>query len=271
MMSAIAEHGGIRPAAPGFGWIHATAIQSAGLPVATAIMTLVIWEWAVIAFHVPHVVLPPPSLIAKCVINHAGLLLTHALPTVLVSIVGFVIAVVLGSAVGIALMASRLLQNTVYPCILAFQLVPKIALAPLFIVWFGMGFESRFAFSAFISFFPIAVAMISGLESADRRMLLLCSSLHATPLRVLLHVRIPCAIPFLFAGMKIAITMAVIGTVVGEFISSRSGLGYLILNAASRMQTDLIFAAIIVLCAAGLTLYGLIAAGDRAMFRRFGS
>jgi NitT/TauT family transport system permease protein len=270
-MSAIAEHAGIRRLAPSFGSTHAAAIQSAGLPIATAIMTLAIWEWAVIAFHVPHVVLPPPSLITKCIFDRSGLLLTHLLPTVLVSIVGFVIAVVLGSALGIVIMASRLVRDTVYPCILAFQLVPKIALAPLFIVWFGMGFESRFAFSAFISFFPIAVAMVSGLENADRRILLLCSSLHARPLRVLLHVRIPSAIPFLFAGMKIAITMAVIGTVVGEFISSRSGLGYLILNAASRMQTDLIFAAITVLCATGLALYGLIAAGDRAMLRRFGS
>ena len=244
------------------------ALETVGLPVAAGVAILVAWEWAVWALHIPQVVLPSPGLVAQSIVANAGLLATHLVPTAVVIVVGFVLATLLGTAIGIAITASRLARDTVYPCVLAFQLIPKIALAPLFIVWFGMGLESRFAFSAFIGFFPIVVAMASGLEATDRRTLALCRSMNATPWRVLLHVRIPFAIPFLFAGMKIAMTMAVIGTVVGEFISSRSGLGYLILNAASRMQTDLILAAIVVLCAVGLVLYGLIEAADRVASRR---
>lgn len=252
-------------------WFSAgfATLRAVVLPVATGVAALITWEWAVWALHIPQVVLPSPSLVARSIVTNAGLLAVHLVPTAVVTVVGFVLAMLLGTAIGIAIALSRLARDTVYPCVLAFQLVPKIALAPLFIVWFGMGLESRFAFSAFISFFPIAVAMASGLEATDRRTLALCRSLNATPRRVLLHVRIPFAIPFVFAGMKIAITMAVIGTVVGEFISSRSGLGYLILNAASRMQTDLILAAIIVLCAVGLVLYGLIETADQITSRRF--
>lgn len=245
-------------------------LETAGLPLATGLAALAAWEWVVAALHIPQVVLPSPSLVGQSIVANAGLLATHLVPTALVIVVGFILATLLGTAIGIAVAASRLARDTLYPCVLAFQLIPKIALAPLFIVWFGMDLESRFAFSAFISFFPIVVAMASGLEATDRRTLALCRSLNATPLRVLLHVRIPFAIPFLFTGMKIAITMAVIGTVVGEFISSRSGLGYLILNAASRMQTDLILAAIVVLCAVGLVLYGLVELADRIASRRFG-
>ncbi len=249
--------------------VGVATLRAVVLPVATGVAALIAWEWAVWALHIPQVVLPSPSLVVHSVVANAGLLGAHLVPTAMVTVVGFVLAMLLGTAIGIAIAASRLARDMVYPCVLAFQFVPKIALAPLFIVWFGMGLESRFAFSAFISFFPIAVAMTSGLEATDRRTLALCRSLNATPRRVLLHVRIPFAIPFLFAGMKIAITMAVIGTVVGEFISSRSGLGYLILNAASRMQTDLILAAIVVLCAVGLVLYGLIEAADQITSRRF--
>jgi NitT/TauT family transport system permease protein len=251
-------------------WPTSAVLQSIGLPVATGIAFLAVWEWAVTALHVPQVVLPSPSLIAHAIIGNTGLLATHLIPTTLVAVVGFILAAIAGTAIAIAITASRLLRDTIYPCVLAFQLVPKIALAPIFIVWFGMGLESRFAFSAFISFFPIVVAMASGLEATDRRSLVLSRALNATPWRVLLHVRIPYALPFLLAGMKVAITMAVIGTVVGEFISSRSGLGFLILDAASRMQTDLIMAAIVVLCAVGLALYGVIEAADRIVHKRFG-
>jgi NitT/TauT family transport system permease protein len=117
----------------------------------------------------------------------------------------------------------------------------------------------------FISFFPVLVATGSGLEAMDASLAKLCRSLNASRFRVLMHVQLPTAIPFILSGMKVAITMAVIGTIIGEFISSQAGLGYLILNAASRAETDLIMASIVVLCACGLALYGLIEALDWAL------
>jgi NitT/TauT family transport system permease protein len=144
-----------------------------------------------------------------------------------------------------------------------FQLIPKIALAPLFIVWLGIGLPSRVTFSIFICFFPILIATATGLQSLPLDMLRLCRSVGASNWQILLSVRFPMALPFIFSGMKIAATLAIIGIVVGEFIASRAGLGYLILFASSRQQTDLSLACIAVLCAVGLLVYGLTALAER--------
>jgi NitT/TauT family transport system permease protein len=143
-------------------------------------------------------------------------------------------------------------------------------LAPLFIVWLGIGLPSRVTFSIFISFFPILVATAAGLQSVPRDMLRLCRSVGATDWQVLVSVRFPTALPYLFSGMKVAVTLAIIGIVVGEFIASQRGLGYLILFASSRLQTDLSLACILVLCIVGLILYGLVVLSERLFNRWFG-
>ena len=162
------------------------------------------------------------------------------------------------------------MNKAIYPNVVLFQLIPKIALAPLFIVWLGIGLSSRVTFSIFISFFPILVATAAGLQSVPRDMLRLCRSVGATDWQVLLNVRFPSALPFLFSGMKVAVTLAIIGIVVGEFIASQQGLGYLILFASSRQQTDLSLACILVLCAAGLMLYGAVVLCERVFKHWFG-
>jgi NitT/TauT family transport system permease protein len=162
------------------------------------------------------------------------------------------------------------LRAAVYPLVVVIQLVPKIAWTPLFIVWAGIGWPSRLAIATFIAFFPIFIAMMAGLDSTDRSLVRLCRGLTATPWRTFWSVRLPASTPYLFAGLKIAVTLAVIGVIVAEFISAPEGLGVLILKSAAQLQTDLILAAITVLCVLGVACYGVVHVGELAVRRWHG-
>ncbi len=186
------------------------------------------------------------------------------------TIAGFLISLVLGIFLAVLVSASRLAREALYPNIVFFQLIPKIALAPLFIVWLGIGSESRVTFSVFISFFPVVVATLAGLTSVDRDLLRLCKAVGATDSKVYTRVRFPAAVPHIFAGLKIAITFAMIGVIVGEFITAQAGLGYMILFAASQADMPLIFASIALLCVIGLALYGLVVAAEMIALKRYG-
>jgi NitT/TauT family transport system permease protein len=197
-------------------------------------------------------------------------LVRHAVPTGSEAAVGFLLASVLGISLAVLLSYSRWARAALYPNVVFFQLIPKIALAPLFIVWLGIGSESRLAFSMFIAFFPVVIATLTGLNATPPDMLRLCRALTAKPWQVFLSVRFPYALPHIFAGLKIAVTFAIIGVVVGEFITAQAGLGYMILFASSQAETALILASIVMLCAVGLVLYGLVAGLEKLVLRRFG-
>ena len=240
-------------------------VASVLLPVGLALAVLVAWEVLVRWLKFPEAILPPPSAIFDQLFQHHRLLLKHALPTTLETLLAFGISIPLGVLLATVMTWSPLVSKAMYPNVILFQLIPKIALAPLFIVWLGIGLPSRVTFSIFISFFPILVATAAGLQSLPRDMLRLCRSVGASDWQVLVSVRFPSAIPFLFTGMKVAVTLAIIGIVVGEFIASQEGLGYLILFASSRQQTDLSLACILVLCVVGLALYGLVVLSERLL------
>jgi NitT/TauT family transport system permease protein len=217
---------------------------------------------------IPPVILPSPISIARYIVARYDILLTHALPTTLESAAGFVLATVLGVALAILITYSRIAREALYPNLVFFQLIPKIALAPLFIIWLGVGAQSRVAFSIFIAFFPVVIATTAGFMSVDRNMLRLCRSLTATEWQVFTNIRFPSALPYIFSGMKIAITLAIIGVIIGEFITAQAGLGYLIIFATARADTEVSMAAMVVLCICGLLLYGLVALGE-AIANRF--
>ena len=176
----------------------------------------------------------------------------------------------LGVALAIAVTYSPLVRDTLYPNLVLFQLIPKIALAPLFVVWLGINSESRIAFSVFISFFPVVISAIVGFAGTDPSTLRLCRSLTASDWQSFVMVRFPFALPAIFSGMKIAMTMAIIGVIIGEFISAKAGLGFYILYASSRMQTAVIFAALFVLCMIGVSLYGAVALAERHVRNHYG-
>lgn len=246
-------------------------LQRVGLPLAFAVGTLVLWEIVVRAFDIREVLLPTPSAIARRLVETFPLLMEHAWPTVWESVAGFAIASLLGVALAALLSASGLMRSMLYPNVVLFQLIPKIALAPLFIVWLGIGFQSRLTFSVFISFFPVVIAALAGLDHVDQSLLRLCRALTASSWQVFVSVRLPHALPYVFSGMKIATTFAIIGVIVGEFITSQAGLGYLILFASSQADTSLILAAITVLCFFGLAFYGIVALLERWTRHAFGA
>jgi NitT/TauT family transport system permease protein len=237
------------------------------LPVAAAFAALVAWQAGAVYGQISPAILPPPTMVLEQLVTNFWLILKHTIPTTYETLLAFGISIPLGIALAGLMVYSKLAYQALYPNIIFFQLIPKIALAPLFIVWLGIGTSSRVTFSIFISFFPILVATAAGLQSVEATMLRLCRSLRMSQWQILVRVRFPTSLTFIFSGMKIAVTLAIIGIVVGEFIASQRGLGYLILFASSRQQTDLALACIAMLCAVGLALYGCVAGCEKLVMR----
>lgn len=244
--------------------------RSVVLPLLLAALVLLMWEVGVRLGGVPEVILPSPTRILAIVLDKRDILLRHAWPTILESAGGFALSSLLGIGLAILLSYSRLAREALYPNLVFFQLIPKIALAPLFIIWLGIGSESRLAFAVFISFFPIVISTLAGFSSVDPNMVRLCRSLTATEWQVFRSVKFPSALPYIFSGMKVAMTLAIIGVIIGEFITAQQGLGYLIVFATARADTVVAMASIAVLCAGGLLLYGVVAAAEAVANRFYG-
>ena len=239
------------------------------LPVATALAVLVAWQAAVALFDVPRVILPAPTEIGAHFLSNLPMLLDHARSTGLEALAAFLLATAAGATIAGFMAAFPVVRETLQPNLVAFQLVPKIALAPMFVIWLGIDTPSRLAFAVFLSFFPVVISTTVGLSNTDPVSLRLCRSLAASPVQTFFQVRVPFALPYLFNGMRIASTMAIIGVVVAEFISSRSGLGFYILYASSRMETVGIFSALLMLCIVGLALFGAVVLAERIVRRTY--
>ncbi len=242
--------------------INTAAVRAVLIPTLFAAGILGLWEFLVDYFDYPAVILPAPSLVWAAFLDRFDLIWFHTVPTMRDSIAGFIVAMVLGVGFAAAITVNRYVRDSLYPLIVTIQLVPKVAWTPLFIVWAGIGWESRMSIATFIAFFPILISMVSGLQSTDKSLVRLCTALTASSWQTFWMVRLPASIPYFFGGCKIAITLAVIGVIVAEFISSSEGLGFLILLGASNYETDLILASITVLCLMGLVFYGLVEMAD---------
>ncbi len=240
------------------------------LPVTTAALFVVLWQTVVVAFHVPPVILPPPSDIAGELVYAFPLLLHHALPTTFDSLMAFAAATLLGIGLATGISYSPLLRDAIYPNLVVFQLVPKIALAPLFVVWLGISSGSRVTFATFVRFYPVVISAAVGFAGTEAATLRMCRSLTMSEWQVFRLVRFPFALPAIFSGLKIAMTMSIIGVIIGEFISAKAGLGFYILYASSRMETGLIFAALFVLCVIGVGLFGAVALAEMLVRRSYG-
>lgn len=241
------------------------------LPLAFAAVMLGAWQLITAWQHIPTVILPSPAEVAILLFKILPALLDHGVQTTTEIVISFAIGAVVGVALAVAVVSSLWVKEALYPNLVFFQLIPKIAMAPLFLVWFGVGSVTRLTFAVFITFFPIFIAAADGLLNVEADLLRLCRGLTASRWQTLAIVRFPHAVPAIFSGMKIGITMAVIGVIVGEFIVAQKGLGYLVLFAASRADTPLIFAAITMLCAIGLGLFGLVALAERMALKWYGA
>jgi NitT/TauT family transport system permease protein len=240
------------------------------LPVLFAGAVALIWEFGTRAANISPLVIVPPSAVWRVITASSGILLQQSVPTVVETLIGFALASAIGVIAGTALVLSRRVRQALYPHILTFQLIPKVAVAPLFIVWFGVGPTSRLSLAVFMAFFPVVISTATGLLSADRNIVRMAMSQTASPWQIFYNVRIPYALPHIFAGLKVAVTMAMIGVIVGEFVTAQAGLGYIIMMASSAAETALVFAAIFLLCAAGLVLYGAVALAEWLIERRMG-
>jgi NitT/TauT family transport system permease protein len=237
------------------------------LPLIAAVGLLVLWQAVVTLAALPAVVLPPPLVVLDQFFVALPELARQAWVTVLDALVALAIAIAVGVALASCFSFSTTVRDAVYPNLVLLQLIPKIALAPLFVVWLGVGAPARVAFAVFLSFFPIALSTATGLAAADGHALKLCRSLGASRWQVFAFVRVPFALSHFFSGLKIATTLVFIGIVVGEFISSNAGLGHYVLLAGATGATARIFAGLLALSLCGLALYGVVVAAERLVRR----
>ncbi len=232
-------------------------------PAAISIGMIVLWEVIVRALHIRSIILPPPSEIIMAMVDRRDLLLTHLWPSLYLTVLGFALSVVGGVAVAILITYSAALRKGFYPIIIVSQVIPKISIAPLFIVWFGTGTMSSLLLAFLIAFFPMTINSALGFQSIDEDIARMARTFMASDWQVFWKIRMPNALPYIFSGMKISITLAIIGVIVSEFVASQEGIGYLIKLAGGLLDTPLMMAAITVLSIAGLILYGLIAHFER--------
>src|ERR1700687_667491 len=231
----------------------------------TLIALVVLWEAFVRYSHIPGWLLPAPSAIAEAMVEWRSELVEHTAVTLYETIVGFVLSIVVSIPLAVAVVYSPLLQNSIYPIMLAMQSTPKVAIAPLLALWIGFGAAPEIIVVLLVCFFPIIVATASRLTAVPAALIDLSRSLSASPLQTFVKIRFPTAMPHIFVGLKIAITFAVIGAVIGEFVGSENGLGYLILVSTSQSRTPLAFGALVLLTVMSIVLYYAIALIERVV------
>jgi len=231
----------------------------AGLSVLLFILLIAGWEAAVWLFSIPSILVPPPSAIAQALWANltTARFYTHVGVTLWEIVAGFAIGSSVGLIIGVVIGQWKLLERTVYPYVVAFQTVPKVAIAPMIVIWFGYGISSKIVITALIAFFPVVVNCIAGMNAASPQQVEMLRSFTASRWQVFRMVKLQSALPYIFAGLDVAVVLAVIGAIVGEFIGAQAGLGYLLLQRNFSMDTAGSFAILIVLSTIGMILHQL--------------
>jgi NitT/TauT family transport system permease protein len=219
-----------------------------------------LWELAIRVFNVQPFILPAPSEVAVRVVDDlaAGHIVRHFPITFAEVCLAFALASVAGVLAGTAIALVPLIERTVFPLILSIQTVPKVAIAPLFLIWFGFGIQSKVITGALIAFFPILINVVAGLKAVDAQQVLLMRALKASALQTFVKLRLPSMLPFLFAGLQIGLVFAVIGVIVGEFIGATNGLGVLIIIRQGAIDVAGMFSVLIYLAFMGVALSAVL-------------
>lgn len=232
-------------------------------PLVTAVILLLVWEIWVTVFEVPAYIMPSPSRIWDAFIRAPGTLMFHAGMTFYAAFCGFVIGSTLGAFLGIGFAYSSLLARGLLPYIIAANTIPVVAIAPIIILWFGHGIESKIAVTAFLSFFPLALNMMKGLQSYDRVVMDVFHVAAASGPQRFFKMRLPSALPYVFVGLKLNVTFSVIGAIVAEFVQADRGLGFVIMTAYRTLNMPRLWAAMLVSALIGILFFGLIALIER--------
>ncbi len=227
-------------------------------PIASLLFLLAVWQGVVTAFEVKPFILPSPELVLRVILDRHDVLLHHTLITSYETMAGFILSVLIGIPIAAVVVAWRPVERLLYPLLVASQTVPKVAIAPLFIVWLGFGFLPKIIIAFLVAFFPIVISTVAGLKSTPVEMIHLGRIVGFSSWQMFRKISFPRALPEIFAGMKVAMTLAVVGAIVGEFVGASEGLGYLLMFATAQMQTPLVFAALVYLVVIGVVFFGFI-------------
>ncbi len=233
------------------------------LPTVVLLGTLAVWEITWRVFRIPRFVVPIPSGIIAETWAWRWYLLGHSWVTLYETLAGFGLSIVVGTPLAVMLVYSPILRGALYPLLVVTQAVPKVAIAPVLLLLLGAGEVSKVVVAFLVAFFPIVVDTATGLSATPPELLDLSRSYRASQLKTFLKVRFPMALPFFFSGLKVAVTLAVIGAVVGEFVGSDKGLGYVIVSATSYWKSNLAFGAMLLLAAMAVGLFGLVELVER--------
>jgi NitT/TauT family transport system permease protein len=241
----------------------AGALRRNAVPFAGAGVFVLIWELCCRLFDVNTVLLPAPSLIAAELAQSPLWFAQQAFYTLTITLAGFAVATVFGVAFAVMITEWKLLDRLLFPLFVALNSVPKVALAPLCIIWFGTGAEPKIAIAFLVAVFAVVIDTVLGLRSAPPDTLDLARVLRGSRWKVLMRIKLFCALPHLFAGLKVAMSLSLVGAIVGEFVSSQHGLGYVILSAQGMFDTTRVFAAITILAVMGVVLMEAIQIAER--------
>jgi len=232
-------------------------------PVGALVGFVVLWELVCRGFGIPAYLAPAPSAIWTDTAKLAGPVAMHTLATTQTVLLGFAASVVISLPLAVLITSSRFIANAIYPLLVLTQSIPKVALAPILVMWLGYGILPKVMVAFLISFFPIVIAAVVGMRSAEKEMIYLVQSMGANELTTFLKIRLPRALPSIFGGLKVGMGQAVVGATVGEFIAAEHGLGYLQLISQVRLDTALLFAAVVVLSLLGVLLFNIVAWVER--------
>jgi NitT/TauT family transport system permease protein len=238
-------------------WIRRT------VPIWVTILSIILWQVLCVVLRIDTFILPSPLRVYHALVEYREPILEHALQTLVTTVAGFLIAVGFGLFMGIAIGISRAVYDGLYPMMIAFNSIPKVAIVPLLVIWFGIGTVPAVLTAFLISFFPIVVNVATGLATIEPELQDVLRSLGARKSQIVLKVGIPRSMPYFFASLKVAITLAFIGSVVSESIASNSGIGYLMIAASSRFEVALVFAGFVVISIMGIIMYEITAYTER--------
>ncbi|HLS46236.1 MAG TPA: ABC transporter permease [Ornithinicoccus sp.] len=234
------------------------ALDASWRPLLVLTGVVALW-WLIVRLElVPQYLVPAPEDVVATLWADRVLLLEHTWVTTQETLIGFVLAAVIGVVTAILLVYSPTAEKSLYPLILFAQVIPKIAIAPILVVWFGFGLTPKVILAVLIAFFPVVVSAVAGLRSVDPELLELSATMGASRWKTFVKIRFPSALPSLMSGLKVAVTLAVVGAVVGEFVGADRGLGYVLLLASGNLDAPLLFADLILMSAIGVVLFVLV-------------
>lgn len=235
------------------------------LPPLTFAAIIGLWSASVEFFKIPAYLLPGPNAVFQRVISDADMLWLNAKITLTEIVIGFGLTLVTAIPLGLLIARSRLAKQTIYPPMMLLQLVPKIAVAPLFLVWLGFGIESKILMTVLMTFFPLLLASISGFQILDPRLLYLTQSMGANMWQTFWFLRFPAALPVIFSGIKASATIAATAAIVAEFVGANQGLGYVLLKGTSTLDIELTFAVLMVLTIIGIIINYIVEFSEWAL------